>query len=584
MSTPPQTPTVDDWYLASVGTSDYFNTCATGQTAVPSNFFGWQQPRTGNAYLGSYMVHQQQDYGREYAQSHLTAPLVAGDQYYVSFWVSLAESNRAPLNSSVLATYQIGAYFTNAYVSQFLSILSMTPQVINPVGSYITDTANWVKIEGTFTAAGGEEWMIIGNFSTWAGQNYTTYANPAGGSSIGYGYYFLDDVCVFNLSSASNIVVHDTAICGVTSQAVLPGRPGMNSYQWNTGATTQNVTINQLGTYWVKTYGECEAWVDTFHVNALGTVTPPELGPDITFCQGNDVTFNVQHPSYLHYSWNTGDTTPSITVTQSGRYKVTVTSGCGTFSDSVNVTVKPQPAPPMAIDTMLCTGAGGYIMLPVPEQGYKWYTSSPQDNGSLQQPRIDGNHAGNYAFFITRLENGCESNKAPVTVTILNTPQVILPGDTALCNGTVITLGQPQDGVNFRWSTGATNCCVQLNASGTYHLTAYNACGEAEGESELLFSDCQHCIWTANAFTPNNDGLNDKFEIKNLCPIRKFQIRIYNRYGQLVFSANNIDQHWDGTYNGAPCDAATYYYYLEAEAVQVEAPDIKLKGDVTLIR
>lgn len=578
----PTTISVNNWFLASPGSSDYFNTCASGQTAVPTNFFGRQMPRTGNGYIGGYWVLQDSFGGREYMQTQLNTPMVAGQQYYISFWVSLAETNKL-MNTNALATYQIGAYFGTASVNQWVNQLPLVPQVNNAVGNYITDTAGWKKIEGTYTAAGGESWMIIGNFSPFTSMNYIVYAMPNSPTTLGYGYYYMDDVCVFNMSSAGNVTVHDTAICDQSTSAVLYGKPNMQNYLWDDGTTTINRTITSTGTYWVKSLGECEAWVDTFHVNALGMLQPPQLGNDTSLCFGKSCILNAQSPVYTSYLWNTGETTPQITANTTGRYFVTVGSDCGVFSDSIDIKVKPEVPMPRGLDTTLCTGAGNSIMLPITGHQLLWHLT-PGDAGTNKQPPVDASQAGSYAFFLTQTEDGCESNAAVVTVNVLNTPTVTLPEDTALCMGQKITLGKMQDGVNYLWNTGAAECCISVQDNGTYHLRAFNYCGNAEAETEVMFSDCEHCIWTANAFTPNSDGLNDEFVVENLCPISTFQLRIYNRFGQLVFSSNNISKRWDGTYLGKPCDASTYFYYLEAKAEQAQAPKIKIKGDVTLIR
>jgi hypothetical protein len=463
--------TVNDWFLASPGTSDYFHTCSSSQNAIPQNFFGRQTPRTGNAYIGGYWVLTDSFAGREYMQTQLNTPMVAGQQYYISFYVSLAETNKAQLGCNALATYQIGAYFSSTAVNQWVNQLPLTPQVINPVGNYITDTAGWVKIDGTYTAAGGEEWLVIGNFSPFSSMNYIVYATPNPPTGVGYGYYFMDDVCVFNISTAGNVAVHDTSICDQNTSATLYGQTGMDSYLWNNGDTSSSLVITATGTYWVKSIGDCEAWIDTFHVNALGMLEPPELGNDTAICFGKGLTLNAQSPAYNSYLWSTGAISPSITVNASGRYYVTVISDCGTFSDSIDVTVKPEVPMAPSLDTILCTGAGTNIILPISGPQLRWHETLT-DEGSAHQPNIDASHAGTYVFYLTRSENGCESKPSVVTVNVMNTPQISLPEDTALCLHQKVVLGKAVEGVNYLWSTGSAECCISITENGTYHLTA----------------------------------------------------------------------------------------------------------------
>lgn len=92
-------------------------------------------------------------------------------------------------------------------------------------------------------------------------------------------------------------------------------------------------------------------------------------------------------------------------------------------------------------------------------------------------------------------------------------------------------------------------------------------------------------VFVPSAFTPNGDGQNDYFTPRF---IRDYSIKdfsIYNRWGQRVyniFSTAQLNQGWDGSYNGKPCDMGTYYYLLSAESVKGEL--VNLKGDLLLVR
>ncbi len=76
-----------------------------------------------------------------------------------------------------------------------------------------------------------------------------------------------------------------------------------------------------------------------------------------------------------------------------------------------------------------------------------------------------------------------------------------------------------------------------------------------------------------NAFSPNGDGLNDEFIISNLTYQKIKQFRVFNRYGQLVFSTTDPKKGWNGTFNNKPCDPGTYYYLI-----QLEYPDRRGKN------
>ena len=92
---------------------------------------------------------------------------------------------------------------------------------------------------------------------------------------------------------------------------------------------------------------------------------------------------------------------------------------------------------------------------------------------------------------------------------------------------------------------------------------------------------CSNWVTLPNAFSPNNDGINDKFREygSNLVEIN---LTVYNRWGQLVFETNTLGQGWDGTFNNEEQDIGTYIYYIKATFD--DGTSEAIKGTVTLIR
>ena len=90
-------------------------------------------------------------------------------------------------------------------------------------------------------------------------------------------------------------------------------------------------------------------------------------------------------------------------------------------------------------------------------------------------------------------------------------------------------------------------------------------------------------IFIPNAFTPNGDGKNDKLFVRSEI-IESFTFRIYNRWGELIFETQNIEEGWDGKYNGKNCPPGVYDYYYEGVCVGESHAKYKTKGNITLIR
>ncbi len=115
-----------------------------------------------------------------------------------------------------------------------------------------------------------------------------------------------------------------------------------------------------------------------------------------------------------------------------------------------------------------------------------------------------------------------------------------------------------------------------------YLVTAFKT-----GDTSIFSESNIACVSTAprlyapNVFTINNDNLNDVFYVRGVF-IAQFNLKIYNRWGELMFESNNINEGWDGTLNGEKCKPDVYVYM--AEGIGIKGQRINIKGNVTLMR
>ena len=86
-------------------------------------------------------------------------------------------------------------------------------------------------------------------------------------------------------------------------------------------------------------------------------------------------------------------------------------------------------------------------------------------------------------------------------------------------------------------------------------------------------------LFIPNVLTPNGDGFNDSWEIRNISLFPKNSVRILNRWGDQVYSTNNYTNNWDGSYGNGLLPAGTYYYILDLGGSWGV-----FKGDVTILR
>jgi hypothetical protein len=185
-----------NWITPTQGTPDYDNVCSTGNGGiahVPNNGFGTQNAHTGNAYAGFYTYSKTYpNNDREYIQTNLTNPLTANHKYLVSLYVSLSEISQYAISS-------VGAYFSVSQITGTgFNILPNAPQIQNKASNSLADKTNWMIIEDTLTAQGGEQYITIGNFMKDSLSD-TLYLGFSSSNNVAY--YFIDDVSVIDVAN-----------------------------------------------------------------------------------------------------------------------------------------------------------------------------------------------------------------------------------------------------------------------------------------------------------------------------------------------------------------------------------------------
>jgi hypothetical protein len=188
---------VADW--EGGGDLSYFTSlCNEKSDSVPLNFTGYQYAHTGNAYAGIFTYSSDTVEGpsaknfRSYIQAQLTDSLTAKKKYYVTFYVSLADSCWYYCNN-------IGAYFSDSslnYVPSFNYVKPyLIPQVANdPINNPLNNPLIWEKISGSFIAKGGEQYIIIGNYNFDSTSTIGFIGRIS--SDIPNAFYYVDDVIV----------------------------------------------------------------------------------------------------------------------------------------------------------------------------------------------------------------------------------------------------------------------------------------------------------------------------------------------------------------------------------------------------
>jgi gliding motility-associated-like protein len=366
------------------------------------------------------------------------------------------------------------------------------------------------------------------------------------------------------------------------------------SWTWTFPTGTPNLSIlqnpgtvcfNTPGTHVVQLIVSNAVGSDTVtHIVQVDYLAPPTIVGDREICIGESTTLTA-NPVAQTYNWNTGDATQSITVTPSTttNYSLVVTQGVCTGTAEVTVEVNPLPSVTLTPYLTGCDNNSGSITSEV-TSGTAPFTY----NWSNGQTGADASAigVGNYTVVVTDAKTCTAQSNATVGVypnpiaTATPVTATVKYGDTIQLNAT--------GGKYYHWTSP-----TYLSSNYVYNPLAFpmvdmEYCVEITDEHDCKDTACvdikvTYCedFFIPNAFSPNGDGLNDKFFVKGNCVLHS-SFSITNRWGQQIFIAQHDNESWDGTYKGVKQDPGTYFYYAEIEFANGKR--IIRKGDVILVR
>ena len=327
----------------------------------------------------------------------------------------------------------------------------------------------------------GVSWYDL-NSGQMVGVGDTLYYSPsqstfvAGIITDSTGQIFSDTMTITVLNTT--ISTSGFSLCN--GPLVLTAQSGFSSYNWNGPSTSQMLTVNAPGSYFVictTTSGQtCQSSPITIYQDTI----PIALStPDSVFiCQGDTVI--IDGPlGYITYNWSTGDITPSITTTSTGNYSLTVTdtNGCMGVSNTTTIDISPQTIIATTTSYSLCNGSvtlnagAGFA-------SYQWFNNGLVYFGGTFQTLIITS-AGVYHCEVV-YPTGCTAISNSITIvagTGAFNVTISAIGADSLCgpNGQVVL--DAGNYASFIWNTGATTQQIMVNNLGVYTVDVLDSSG-----------------------------------------------------------------------------------------------------------
>ncbi|MEI6312592.1 MAG: PKD domain-containing protein [Bacteroidota bacterium] len=308
-------------------------------------------------------------------------------------------------------------------------------------------------------------------------------------------------------------------------------------------------------------------------------------------CQGNNVPLLAT--GGISYSWHTGnllsDSTianPIANVQDTILYYVTAINSHGCDKNDT-LLIQPQ-MPVVAIaenDSAFCFGNyvqlhanGGYY--------YQWRPASYLSNSLVQNPYAKPDTS---IIYTVTVSNDCFSDDTTVSITIYPLPIANAGPDATIYRGQTTTLSGSL-GEIYSWFplTGLNNPYDAVTIAAPYNTTDYiltvvDYYGCVNYDTVRVNVIKNSLLLVPTAFTPNGDGVNDIFRIVKYFNIKKLvSFNIYSRWGELVFSTDDINTGWDGSYKARPQPSSTFVWVVKG--IDYDDQEITEKGNVTLIR
>ncbi len=508
-------------------------------------------------------------------------------------------------------TYEFAAWITNICLPSTCGGASTPPNItfsIETTGGTILKTYN----TGDIPTSNGVKWVQYGTFFTTPANNTQAIVvkminNAPGGCGNDFA---LDDITfracgpIIQSGFGSTTGASKASLCegGSAAYNLTATVVGDNNpvYQWQSqtngggwtdiaGKTDSSLAVSfnnaVAGVYQYRlglangsdiSSVQCRVYSKpmTVTVNPL-PVMPPFANQIV--CEGNQLVLNATGGAT--YTWYGPGLSPTsqnplvinnVTPANAGTYTVVAVSdsGCTAAPVQAKVTVVPKVVPGVSANVAVCAGestqltATGGIY-------YRWTPSTGLDNDTIANPMATPLQTTTYTAHIGN--GGCADSSKTVTVTVNQNPVASAGSEIKMFEGQSAKLNGSLKGDNitsFFW-TPATFLSDPASLTPiatptddiTYTLNVVSqTCGSA---SSSVFVRVYKKITIPNTFSPNGDGINDYWNIEALFTYPESITQVFDRYGKRVFQTAGYSQPWDGTYNGKPLPAGTYYYIID---------------------
>ncbi|PAW93209.1 hypothetical protein CKK33_06745 [Mucilaginibacter sp. MD40] len=338
----------------------------------------------------------------------------------------------------------------------------------------------------------------------------------------------------------------------------------------------------------------CRVYSNAVTININAVPSPAALQPQ-TVCQGDVITLSASGGTT--YEWtgpNLPPTTqnplviPNTDMANAGLYHVKVISAAGcstTLPVTVIINARPVVTASAAVSEV-CKGRSTQLTATSATAiSYKWVPAAGLSDPDIANPVATPLINTHYTVTVTNAQ-GCTGN-AGVDIVVKPLPEAGAGSNKVIFEGQSVRLNGAAGGSvgNYSWSPASSlddpyslTPLASPTDDVTYTLTV-NSANNCDLATSQVFVRVYKKIVVPNSFSPNNDGINDLWNIEALITYPESELSVYDRNGQRIFFSRGYGKPWDGRRNGADLPAGTYYYVID-----LKNGTSQLKGWVLIVR
>jgi len=472
-----------------------------------------------------------------------------------------------------------------------------------PIATIAGDTAICAEDELGLSASGASKFEWADNLGSSADISIEPTATNTYAVTVTDEQGCIDDtsitVTVNPLPAVDLPTIDET--CATADAIRLPiGTPLDGSYSGIAVADTMfDPVVAGEGTFTIRYSYTDEHGCTNMDSNTVLVLSPPKsMLSDTTICEGDTASLYAGTTD-REYSWSSGSTEAQLDVLTAGQFIVTITAAECELVDTAEVTVNPTPVINRPEDVKICVGEQTIISpTSTPSSSTYHFDFGMLSTSTDTMSGVVGTYtyadSGSYHVTISTSVDGCYAEETFTDLASINTlPQVDFaysPKEPSNLDAEVDFVGNSLSTIEeWTWSIGHNSIKTNgqeisevLTTPGTY-LVTLNVTDENNCTGTFMdevYVKAEHTVYIPNAFSPNDDGLNDILKPVGI-GINSIDFYVYSRWGEMIYHGTSVEEGWDGTKQGHKVPTGVYSWVVQYK--DLDGEQFKLKGLVQVV-